>query len=79
MEIYRRQNLNTYVKFNVNTDFDDPMFCKSSAGIIPIFDKSLGPLSVNIDCTDCFAAYEFDFVVRWHTTQQQSRAPLPSV
>ena len=52
--------------FNVNTDFDDPMFCKSSAGPIPIFDKTVGPATLNIDCTDCFVGYQWDFVFELH-------------
>ena len=49
---------------NVITDFDDPGFCKGSAGTIPIFDKSFGPLSVTVDCTDCFVGYQWDFVFK---------------
>merc|ERR1711964_253033 len=50
--------------FNVNTDVDDPTFCKSSAGAFPIFDHSFGPLSVTVDCTDCFVGYAWDFVFK---------------
>lgn len=52
--------------FNVNNDFSDPMFCKSSAGSFPIFDKTIGPATLNIDCTDCFVGYQWDFVFELH-------------
>ena len=46
---------------NVIDDFKDPNFCKAAAGVIPIFDKTIGPgaasLTVNIDCTNCFVGY----------------------
>ena len=49
--------------FNVMSNVDDPStFCKASAGSIPIFDHSFGPLSVDIECVNCFVGYSWDFV-----------------
>jgi len=48
---------------NVMADPDDPStFCKASAGNIPIFEQSIGPVDFSIDCTDCFIGYTWDFV-----------------
>ena len=39
---------------------------QANAGTIPIFDKTIGPLTVDLECSDCFLGFSWDFVFDLH-------------